>query len=158
LFFLLKERQGTCRHRTSAFIALSRYFNIPARYVASEIHSFPEYSLDNGKTWTARDLDGAPTEYSPHTPNFQPVVKGMVLTGRYQWMSQISPDMSPEKIAVLAKALGVSQEVLIGSLQSGTALPTSATSAPEIDDIVRKLWLQDSDSNAFILGSELLRS
>ncbi|WP_230459914.1 hypothetical protein, partial [Sansalvadorimonas verongulae] len=65
--------------------------------------------------------------------------------------------MSPEKMTALAKALGISQEKLIESVQSGTALPASAISAPRIDDIVKNLWEQEPDSNAFILGSELLK-
>ncbi|WP_196220845.1 hypothetical protein, partial [Sansalvadorimonas verongulae] len=62
------------------------------------------------------------------------------------------------KIAALAKALGTSKEELSKSLQSGTALPASVISAPKIDTIVKKLWRQKSDSNAFVLGSELLKS
>ncbi|WP_230459979.1 hypothetical protein, partial [Sansalvadorimonas verongulae] len=104
--------------------------------------------MDNGNTWTAQDLGGAPVEWSIHTPNFQLAVSGMTPTGRNQWMSQISPDMNPDRIAELAKALGGSQEELIESVQSGTALPASVISAPEIDDIVKKLWEQVPDSNA----------
>ncbi|WP_230460262.1 hypothetical protein, partial [Sansalvadorimonas verongulae] len=66
--------------------------------------------------------------------------------------------MSPEKIAVLAKALGVSQKTLIGSVQSGTALPTSETSVLGINDIIRNLWEKNADSDAFVLGSKLLIS
>ncbi|WP_230460019.1 hypothetical protein, partial [Sansalvadorimonas verongulae] len=66
--------------------------------------------------------------------------------------------MNPEKMAALAKALRISQEELIGSVQSGTALPASATSALNVDDIVKELWEQEPDSDAFILGSELLKS
>ncbi|MTI11647.1 hypothetical protein, partial [Sansalvadorimonas verongulae] len=93
-----------------------------------------------------------------HTPNFQPVVKGVALTGCDQWMSRISSSTNSETIALLAEAFGSSPEKIIKSVQSGTALPTSATSAPEIDNIVKKLWGQKPDSNTFVLGSELLKS
>ncbi|WP_230460067.1 hypothetical protein, partial [Sansalvadorimonas verongulae] len=66
--------------------------------------------------------------------------------------------MNPEKIAELEKTLGVSQSTFTGSVQSGTALPASSTSAPKVDDIVQKLWKQRADSNAFALGCELLKS
>ncbi|WP_196221093.1 transglutaminase-like domain-containing protein, partial [Sansalvadorimonas verongulae] len=158
LFSLLKERQGACRHRAPAFIALCRYFNIPARHVASEIHSFPEYSLDNGNTWRAQDLGGAPGDLSVHVPNFQSVVCGLALTGINQWMAQFFRNMNPEKIAALARALGISSEEIIQSLQSGTALPASATSVRRIVDIIRNLWEARPDSNAFVLGSEILKS
>ncbi|WP_230459772.1 hypothetical protein, partial [Sansalvadorimonas verongulae] len=71
--------------------------NIPARYVSNEIHAFPEYSLDNGNTWRAEDLGGGGSKLSLYAPNFQTVVSGVALTGNNQWMSRISPDMSPEK-------------------------------------------------------------
>ncbi|WP_230460185.1 hypothetical protein, partial [Sansalvadorimonas verongulae] len=92
-----------------------------------------------------------------HAPDFQSVVTGQALTGG-QWMSQLFSDMNFEKIDALGKALGISSEKIIQSVQSGTALQTSATSASDVDDIVKKLWEQKSDSNAFVLGSELLKS
>ncbi|WP_230460219.1 hypothetical protein, partial [Sansalvadorimonas verongulae] len=58
----------------------------------------------------------------------------------------------------LAKALGISQEQLSRSVQSGTALPTSEKSALSVDTVVQNLWFQKADSNAFVLGSELLKS
>ncbi|MTI11646.1 hypothetical protein E1189_00835, partial [Sansalvadorimonas verongulae] len=66
--------------------------------------------------------------------------------------------MNPEKIDALAKALGISSEDIIQSLQSGTALPASSTSALEVDDIIKNLWEKEPDINAFVLGCELLKS
>ena len=58
LYHLINEKKGTCRHRTWAFCALAEYFGLPARIASNLIHSWPEYSLDGGRSWQAGNLGG----------------------------------------------------------------------------------------------------
>ena len=54
---LIASRQGACRHRSVACVALCRYFGIAARPVININHMFVEYSLD-GASWSMVDLGG----------------------------------------------------------------------------------------------------
>ena len=157
LAFLLNKRQGGCVHRTPVFVAFCRYYGIPARIVSSEVHSFPEYSLDNGQTWIAEDLGGAPAQVieNEDRPVFSATRKGLSVRTGGQKMSQILKKMSPEQIAALAKVLGVNPEGVDSAIQSGTALPTQGVGS--IAEMVERLW-QKGDQSSFILGSELLKS
>ena len=70
--FLLRKRQGSCRHRTLVFVAFCRYYGIPSRVMKNELHSFVEYSLDGGGVWQTKDLGGAPGEVNLKPADFQP--------------------------------------------------------------------------------------
>ena len=59
LQFLLRERQGSCRHRAWIYVLLCRRWGIAARMVDGCGHRFVEYSLDAGRSWKAQDLGGA---------------------------------------------------------------------------------------------------
>lgn len=53
---VIQEKAGVCRHRTLAFIALAKAFNIPARAVFNDIHAFVE--VKRGEGWYRADLGG----------------------------------------------------------------------------------------------------
>ncbi|WBA86788.1 transglutaminase-like domain-containing protein [Endozoicomonas sp. GU-1] len=74
--FLLWRQQGKCQHRTPIFVALCRYFGIPARAVSGNYHLYPEYSLDGGMSWKSEDLGGAPAQVKRIEPGFQPFRQG----------------------------------------------------------------------------------
>ena len=68
--YLLQQQQGSCRHRTVVFVALCRYFSIPARIICNSCHAFAEFSLN--QTWQSRDLGGAPGPAQIVVPDFSP--------------------------------------------------------------------------------------
>jgi len=59
LEFLVRERQGSCRHRALVFVLLCRRWGIAARIVKGCRHQFGEYSLDAGCSWATHDLGGS---------------------------------------------------------------------------------------------------
>ncbi len=59
LEFLLRERQGSCRHRAPVYVLLCRRWSLPARIVEGHGHQFVEYSLDAGRSWRVHDLGGS---------------------------------------------------------------------------------------------------
>ena len=153
LTFLLKQRQGACSHRSPVFIAFCRYYGIPARIVRSEIHSFPEFSLDNGQTWNSEDLGGAPGILNVEEPACRPATKGVSHNKRIRTLEA----MSPWQIKTLATVLEVSPAEVSRAIQSGTELPVSAAKRIKSNsDIVRKLWEPNHDESGFLLGSALL--
>ncbi|MBO9496439.1 AAA family ATPase [Thalassotalea sp. G20_0] len=74
--YLLHNRQGACAHRSAIFVALCRYYGIASRLVGNAIHTFPEYSLDDGGNWQSRlGLGGAPARLDVLEPDVQPTQK-----------------------------------------------------------------------------------
>lgn len=53
---LLVERQGVCRHRSSAYMALCHYLEIPARKIINDVHEMVEIYCNNH--WYLMDLGG----------------------------------------------------------------------------------------------------
>ena len=86
LLGLIESKQGSCRHRSEIFLVLAGFFNISARMIKNDCHSYIEYSPDQGDSWCKVDLGGgscidrassenilsASRWYSP-APLFQPV-------------------------------------------------------------------------------------
>ncbi len=155
LDFLLKNRQGACRHRTSVFVAFCRYYGIPARIVKSEVHTFPEYSLDNGATWVPVDLGGAPGNLSELSWQFPAKRPGISLASGNPKFEQTMRAMDDKQSQAMAQVLGVSPDELARSVASGMALPTDKQDLT-ICDIVSNLWDQGSESG-FALGCQLLK-
>lgn len=59
---LLKERQGVCRHRASAYMILGQYLEIPVRKIINEVHEKVEVYHNN--KWQTIDLGGGPANIS----------------------------------------------------------------------------------------------
>ena len=55
---LIRQKQGTCRHRSQVFQVLSQYFRVPARMVRNAAHRYVEVSPDGGRCWRKIDLGG----------------------------------------------------------------------------------------------------
>ncbi|WP_163373307.1 transglutaminase domain-containing protein [Endozoicomonas acroporae] len=58
LLNMLREKQGTCRHKATIFQVLCHYWGIPARQVRNVSHRFVEISPDGGRTWRQYQLGG----------------------------------------------------------------------------------------------------
>ncbi|WP_281645455.1 AAA family ATPase [Parendozoicomonas sp. Alg238-R29] len=155
LRFLLQERQGACRHRTPIFVALCRYFGIPARIISSASHTYPEYSLDNGATWKSEDLGGSPSKIIKHENNFPTGKKGISLAAGSQKLNDTLRGMNPQEMAAMAQALGITSEEVVSSAHSGLALPASQTFLTRAE-VIEKLWEQGSESG-FSLGCRFLK-
>ena len=77
LQFLLRERQGTCRHRAWVYVVLCRRWGIAARMVHGYGHRFAEYSLDAGRSWKVHDLGGIRLDaYRAQAEAYQPHWRG----------------------------------------------------------------------------------
>ncbi|MCY4471801.1 MAG: hypothetical protein OXC07_03135 [Kistimonas sp.] len=139
LLFLLKYRQGSCRHRAPVFVVLCRYFAIPARLVMSKSHAYAEYSLDNGTTWQTKDLGGAPSN-SFIEKNSHPPLAFCSSDNRLTSAMKNLAASSQEQKSAIAKALGVSLQQLEDSEKTGTPLPIQGNI--NHDAIVQKLWNQ----------------
>ena len=68
LAFLLRERQGSCRHRCLVHALLCRRWGIAARVLFGCGHSVVEYSLDGGRSWAVHDLGGAKVRLKRRAP------------------------------------------------------------------------------------------
>ena len=148
LLFLLKERQGACRHRAPVFVMLCRYFGIPARLVDNEIHAYAEFSLDNGITWKNRNLGGEPCDISICKPKHAFVdfsSSGRRINTR---MKKLTTYSKAQRIA-MAKALGISLEELENAEKTGTLLPIGGDI--KHGDVIQKLWTQNTE-DAFLVS------
>ena len=65
LAFMLRERQGSCRHRACVYVLLCRYWGIAARLVRGHGHMFAEYSLDAGHSWHRHNSGGLRVRVQP---------------------------------------------------------------------------------------------
>ncbi|WP_252180316.1 AAA family ATPase [Endozoicomonas sp. 4G] len=150
--FLVKQRQGSCRHRAPVFVVLCRYFGIPCRQISTRNHAFAEYSLDGGQTWESQDLGGAPVKLKKILPEFQPTrqVSGSGAESKKIRDLLKGADL-PQQVA-LAKVYGVTLEALNEALATNGALPT--TYLPTVE-IVKRLW-QEKDLASFSVGVSLL--
>ncbi len=153
--FLLRNRQGSCRHRVPVFVALCRYFGIAARISKSTIHSYGEFSLDLGKNWQAADLGGSPAKLNMHVHNYPETVPGQTPFSQSSKSADILKKMSPKQQAALARAYGVSPEALKKALDTGTGLAIEAL--PDQYDVVRKLF-KTNDWMDFKTGCQLVAS
>ncbi|WOG28853.1 AAA family ATPase [Endozoicomonas sp. 8E] len=156
--FLVTQRQGSCRHRTPVFVAFCRYFGIPSRQVNSLIHSFAEYSVDEGQTWVSVDLGGAPvektdieyvcqtttnvshssTELKKHKAFLKDLMKGADLTQQQ----------------TLAEVCDMSRVELNNALETNRALPEAKLI---ISNIIGNLW-EKRDLISFSLAVSIIVS
>ena len=163
LFFLLRSRQGACLHRTITFVALCRYFGIPARVVMNRLHSFPECSLNNGLNWHGFELGGGPVTVMKVLTEHPPVKKGLAtppcrLTTRLQ-------QAPPGQRAAYARAMGVAIDDLEHALNHNLPLPDSQSTQPSTNGqvgpgkkniaLIQALW-QTLEPDAFAMGMDLL--
>ena len=155
LGFLLKERQGACRHRTPVFVVLCRYYGIPARIVKNEAHVYPEYSLDGGATWQFEDLGGAPGRIFEQKKDFPIERSGITLTTGSQNTHQTLRNMSRQEMEAMAEALGVPLDDVARSIQSGLALPAGKAFLTRAE-VITKLWDQGTEAG-LSLGCNLLK-
>ena len=149
--FLLWKMQGRCRHRAVVFVAICRYFGIPARVVESEVHSYSEYSLNGGISWEMMELGGAPAHFRQIETEFQPSNKsksGSCTETRR--ITELLKGADPKQLQSLAKACDLSLEELHKALEAGRALP-------ETCELVQKLW-QQKDLPGLSLGVSLLEA
>ncbi|WP_422489816.1 AAA family ATPase [Endozoicomonas sp. ALE010] len=150
--FLLWRQQGKCQHRTPIFVALCRYFGIPARAVSGKYHLYPEYSLDGGMSWKSEDLGGAPVQVKRIEPDFQPFRQGSGSSTESKKIKAFLESADPEQLQRLAKAYGRSVEDLHKALEAGCALPNKT---PGTSEVVQRLW-KDKDLTGFSLGVSIL--
>ncbi len=54
---IIRQRRGVCRHRSWAYYALARYYQLPVRIVGSRVHDWVELSVD-GINWESCELGG----------------------------------------------------------------------------------------------------
>ncbi|WP_422489361.1 AAA family ATPase [Endozoicomonas sp. ALE010] len=119
--YLLQNRQGACVHRSVIFVTFCRYFGIASRLVSNTVHVFPEYSLDDGRSWQSRqDLGGAPTQLEILEPD-KPIQKATPKSSQIEELCD--------------------QEDLTGLLDSDALLKQMAAQLG--NDIVRKLFFED---------------
>ncbi|KTD47249.1 AAA domain (dynein-related subfamily) [Legionella rubrilucens] len=62
---IIHERQGVCRHRTWAFMALADVLNLEARAIYNDCHAYIEVKEQGG--WRRVDLGGAPVNQKIET-------------------------------------------------------------------------------------------
>ncbi|MDX1837334.1 hypothetical protein DIZ81_05315 [Legionella taurinensis] len=62
---IIHERQGVCRHRTWAFMALADVLNLEARAIYNDCHAYIEVKEQGG--WHRLDLGGAPVNQKIET-------------------------------------------------------------------------------------------
>ncbi|UYM18047.1 AAA family ATPase [Endozoicomonas euniceicola] len=149
--FLLRKRQGSCRHRAFVFVAICRYFGIPSRLVDSEIHVYSEYSLNGGVGWESMDLGGAPAHVRQIGTKFQPSDKSKSGSStETRRIAELLKGADPKQLQSLAKACDLSLEELHKALEAGRALP-------ETCELVQKLWKQ-KDLTGLSLGGSLLEA
>ncbi|USE34572.1 AAA family ATPase [Endozoicomonas sp. SCSIO W0465] len=149
--FLLRHRQGACRHRTPIFVALCRHFGIPARTVKSEVHAYPEYSLNGGISWQSTNLGGAPAELTVIKPAFQPCKRVHCSITESKRIKDFLKDATVEQQQRLAKALGLGLEAL-KTLEAGCVLPDL-----NIKELLKKL-LQARDLTGLAMSIAMLKA
>ncbi|WOG28852.1 AAA family ATPase [Endozoicomonas sp. 8E] len=156
--FLVTQRQGSCRHRVPVFMAFCRYFGIPCRAISNFLHSFAEYSPDQGQTWESVDLGGAPADTTKHTPAFQLTRRlsgsGTELKKTRDLLKNVLKDADLAQQQTLAKAYGISLKELNKTLETDCALPKKNLSTFEI---VKNLW-EEKELTGFAMGVSILQS
>ena len=152
LEFLLTQRQGTCRHRASAFVLLCHYYGLPARLVKSECHDFPEYSLDKGGSWQPAELGGAPAKLVvTSSDDFPPQQEGRLLGNK---ISTILHKIDETRLAYLVRAMGLKTEQSRNITSSGIRR-VSEEGTTSLYSIVSNL-LKQKESGSFALAVDLL--
>ncbi|WP_422135416.1 AAA family ATPase [Endozoicomonas sp. ALD040] len=156
--FLVTQRQGRCRHRAPVFMAFCRYFGIPCRTISNLLHTFAEYSPDQGQTWESVDLGGAPADTTKHTSAFQLTRRlrgsGTELKKSRDLLKNVLKDADLAQLQTLAKAYGISLEELNKTLETDHALPKKNLSTFEI---VKNLW-EEKELTGFAMGVSILQS
>ena len=172
--FLLQQQQGSCRHRTVVFVALCRYFAIPARIICNSCHAFVEFSLN--QTWQSQDLGGSPGPAEIVVPDFSPAHERTALawpetdlsistndsrqpdqsglSAQAEMLISVFNHASNEEQACLAKAIDVSTDSLLQGACEGSPL-TGVNSPTAV--VIKALWEQGSLA-ALSLGLTLLKS
>ncbi|WP_448218332.1 AAA family ATPase [Endozoicomonas sp. 2B-B] len=139
--FLVTRRQGSCAHRTPVFVAFCRYFGIPSRIVDSKIHSFAEYSVDEGQTWVSVDLGGAPVSSTDIQSYFQPTINAShsitELKKHKAFLKDLMKAADWSQQQTLAEACDMSLEELNKALETNSALPEAWLI---IANIICNLW------------------
>ncbi|USE38887.1 AAA family ATPase [Endozoicomonas sp. SCSIO W0465] len=120
--YLVRSRQGSCRHRAPVFVALCRYFGIPARIVRGDHHRYVEVSRDNGRSWNKLHLGGAPTNSRLEKPELPPMEKGK----HEKLPPKLTLHLANAPLAqrsTLARVLGIGIDQLDNRLKNGLPLP-----------------------------------
>ncbi|WP_422138920.1 AAA family ATPase [Endozoicomonas sp. ALC020] len=150
--FLVTQRQGRCCHRVPVFIAFCRYFGIPCRQIGNSIHTFAEFSPDDGQTWTSVDLGGVPSEPIEIWPAFQLTrrVTGSGTESRKLRNLLKEADLAQQQ--ALAEATGMSLKELSKALETNSTLPVTDLNSFET---VVNLW-ERKDLTSFSMGVSVL--
>ncbi|WP_422135419.1 AAA family ATPase [Endozoicomonas sp. ALD040] len=156
--FLVTQRQGSCRHRTPVFVAFCRYFGIPSRIVNSDIHSFAEYSVDEGQTWVPVDLGGAPVEQTEIESVYQTITNVShsctELKKHKAFLKDLMKGADLSQQQTLAEVCDMSREELNQALETDSALPEAKLI---ISNIIGNLWEQ-RDLISFSLAVSIIVS
>ncbi|WP_422138918.1 AAA family ATPase [Endozoicomonas sp. ALC020] len=152
--FLVTQRQGHCLHRVPVFIAFCRYFGIPCRNIQNAIHSFAEYSLDDGQTWKSVDLGGAPSKTTEILYAFQPNRKISCSSDESKKIEAFLKGIDLAQKQALAKTLGVSLEELNKALEENSALLETHSGNSEIV----KSPQQENNLAGFLMGVSMLET
>ncbi|WP_422413337.1 MULTISPECIES: AAA family ATPase [unclassified Endozoicomonas] len=156
--FLVTQRQGSCRHRTPVFVAFCRYFGIPSRIVNSDIHSFAEYSVDEGQTWVPVDLGGAPVEQTEIEFVYQTITNvshsSTELKKHKAFLKDLMKGADLSQQQTLAEVCDMSREELNQALETDSALPEAKLI---ISNIIGNLW-EKRDLISFSLAVSIIVS
>ena len=105
---IIRQKQGSCRHRAWAVFAIASAKGVPVRLVGSEVHGWVEYSANQGKTWEKVDFGGtgADSELNIERPVFKESTKGLKFNAHEQeaFLAEAISDIS-----LFAKKMGTSE-------------------------------------------------
>ena len=156
LIQLIKNKQGSCRHRSEAFYALAWYFGIPVKMVISDCHKWVEASTDDGRTWEKYDLGGADHEDTTMkivSVNNIPMGKSVKLSRSV--LKNMLGDGN-KNIGLIAKNFGVTEAQLQAYLSGGGN--SQLTISEEIDpDALEEELLYRVNPHSFMTGLSMLQ-
>lgn len=125
--YLMRSRQGSCRHRAPSCVALCLYFGINARLVQGDHHCYVEVSTNNGHTWCKKDLGGAPVKNQFATSELPPLKEGMDIAFPKKLAQHLLLAPLAQRNA-LARVMGIDINTLNDALKNGMALPQPGNS------------------------------
>lgn len=126
---IIRQRQGTCRHRAWAVYAIAAARGVPVRLVTSVLHAWIEYSADRGRTWKKIDLGGTGADDAPpviNRPDFSESASGLMFSPQEQEAFLQDALSDPEGFA---GKMGTTISAVIEWLKSGGKAPLATENA-----------------------------